>query len=85
MTVEKTPMKLAIDDHEGEFFVWAMLDDPDYNRQPRDRGESFIIGSGDTAAAAIVDALTTLELATQQLLQRDGLVDMRSDRKAAIE
>ncbi len=56
-------MTLAITQHQGEFHVWAMLDDADFNPNPTDRGESFIVGSGATVIEALTDAQRELERA----------------------
>jgi hypothetical protein len=49
-------IKLAITLHEREVCVWVMLDNPTDSQDPTDRGESFIVGSGPTLAAALTDA-----------------------------
>lgn len=56
-------MKIAVTTEPGEVYVWAMLDDEDYNREPADRTESFIIGMGSTPREALADARLALEAA----------------------
>jgi hypothetical protein len=57
---------LARDFGGDGFVVWAMLDDPDYNGQPQDRGESFVIGQGATPAEAVDEAIRDLKRAWEQ-------------------
>jgi hypothetical protein len=44
-----------------------MLDDPDYNANPTERGESFVIGSGSTIPEAVAAAQVELEAALGEL------------------
>ena len=60
-------MKIAITGEPGDFQVWAMLDDDDFNSDPCNRGESFVIGSGETIEAARFDAIGDLEAAIEQV------------------
>jgi len=53
-------MKLAMTKDDGEYHVWAMLDDGSLNHVPKARGESFIIGMGSTPQCALDDARRTL-------------------------
>lgn len=45
----------------GEHAVWVMLDDNDFNPDPANRGESFIIGAGETLSEALLQARVELE------------------------
>ena len=49
-------MKLALTGREGDYSVWAMLDDPDFHDDPTQREESFVIGTGATVEEALADA-----------------------------
>jgi hypothetical protein len=62
-------IKLAItrDDQDGTFFVWAMLDDSAFNSDPTNRGESFIVGGGDTLLDALADAEREFDRAAGEL------------------
>jgi hypothetical protein len=51
------------DDADGDFHVWAMLDNTEQNPDPTSRGESFIVGAGATVIDALTDAETELERA----------------------
>lgn len=56
-------IKLAATRDLDAFQVWAMLDDKDFNGNPVERGESFVIGEGATLGAALEDAKQELERA----------------------
>jgi hypothetical protein len=60
-------MKLAITENEGEFAVWAMLDDADFNPDPTKRHESFIVGIGPTVVDALQDAERELDRTAGEL------------------
>lgn len=62
-------MKLILEQDGDEFIVWTMLDDGD-DIPPRQRSESFVIGTGTTQDEAITSAIKALERAMDQL---DGL------------
>ena len=56
-------MKIAVTGETNDYQVWAMLDDSDYNDDPANRGESFVIGEGGTLVEALAAAKAALEKA----------------------
>lgn len=56
-------MKIAVTGNPGDFAVWAMLDDDDFNQDPTNRGESFVIGGGETLEDAFAKAKKDLQRA----------------------
>jgi hypothetical protein len=61
---------ITYDDVDQQCHVWVMLNDPSVPLNPRIRGESFIVGSGDTAADALADAHAELARASREIARR---------------
>lgn len=74
MAIKLALMAVAPDD----IHVWAMLDDNDHNQNPSQRGESFVIGSGETLREAFRAAKQDLEkaLGDLQVMAHDNGVQL---------